>query len=544
MALVTRCSNPSCLTLFRVAPAQLQAFGGQVRCGACGTVFDAFPSLTTVADSALRAPERAAGPSPERAPADASEVMPDREGPEPDGTATSGPEREHATAIEPATAVAVPAEGFTAEELATEIPATEIPATEVPATEITPTEVMPTEVTPTEVPPTEVPLAALPPAVPPLSVPPADVVPSVPSDDALASRGGMFADAGVERVTEWMPDAPAPAVAVQAPAQSVDQVPDLRDEALFDSVEPARTPGAAVASSGVDPLSTAPESDAAVAPSPTAVAAQEPGPSVIPPPPAVTDTPASAGMPGDPAEPVARIASELTDYSVKGDSATSPASDGERMQVVGRFALLLLTVAGGVLVLAGDRLPPPLAGIGAALSPVALSIALLAVLGLVLRRYRATWIVAAVLLAALLAGQAVHAYRAQLAALYPASRPLLERFCQVAGCEVGLPKAAGQLAIEASDLQAVDASRPNLIQLTASVRNRAAIDVEYPAIEITLTDAEDRPMARRVLLPEQYLASRGSGRAGLRASEDFSLRLTLDTTELRPVGYRLYLFYP
>ena len=56
MALVTRCSNPACLTLFRVTPAQLQAFGGQVRCGSCSTVFDAFPSLTTVADAALTAP--------------------------------------------------------------------------------------------------------------------------------------------------------------------------------------------------------------------------------------------------------------------------------------------------------------------------------------------------------------------------------------------------------------------------------------------------------------------------------------------------------
>ena len=29
-----------------------------------------------------------------------------------------------------------------------------------------------------------------------------------------------------------------------------------------------------------------------------------------------------------------------------------------------------------------------------------------------------------------------------------------------------------------------------------------------------------------------------------RAGEAFSIRLTLDTTELRPVGYRLYLFHP
>lgn len=169
---------------------------------------------------------------------------------------------------------------------------------------------------------------------------------------------------------------------------------------------------------------------------------------------------------------------------------------------------------------------------------------MVALLCWVLRRFHATWIAAAVVLTLLLASQLVFAYRTQVAALYPASRPLLERLCRMASCEVGLPKAADQLVIESSDLQAVDAAKPNLIRLVASVRNRAAIEVAFPAIEVTLTDAQDRPMARRVLLPEQYLAGRQPARAGLRAGEDFSIRLTLDTTELRPVGYRLYLFYP
>jgi len=157
---------------------------------------------------------------------------------------------------------------------------------------------------------------------------------------------------------------------------------------------------------------------------------------------------------------------------------------------------------------------------------------------------RVLGIAIALLLAVLLAGQALYAYRTQIAAHYPASRPLLERLCRIAHCEVGLPKAADQLVIESSDLQAVDAAKPNLIQLAASVRNKAAIDVAFPAIEVTLTDAQDRPLARRVLLPDQYLAGGKSVGTGLRAGEDFSIRLTLDTTELRPVGYRLYLFYP
>jgi predicted Zn finger-like uncharacterized protein len=43
MNLVTRC--PRCQTLYRVAPAQLQARAGQVRCGRCMHVFDGFEAL-------------------------------------------------------------------------------------------------------------------------------------------------------------------------------------------------------------------------------------------------------------------------------------------------------------------------------------------------------------------------------------------------------------------------------------------------------------------------------------------------------------------
>lgn len=45
MSLVTRC--PVCATTFRVAPAQLSARGGRVRCGKCSGVFDGVANLLT-----------------------------------------------------------------------------------------------------------------------------------------------------------------------------------------------------------------------------------------------------------------------------------------------------------------------------------------------------------------------------------------------------------------------------------------------------------------------------------------------------------------
>ena len=51
--MITRC--PSCGTLFRVTPEQLQARQGQVRCGHCMTVFDGQQALTALPESAVNA---------------------------------------------------------------------------------------------------------------------------------------------------------------------------------------------------------------------------------------------------------------------------------------------------------------------------------------------------------------------------------------------------------------------------------------------------------------------------------------------------------
>lgn len=54
MALVTLC--PGCGTTFRVNAAQLQAHGGDVRCGHCQRVFNGFATLITVNESAIEYP--------------------------------------------------------------------------------------------------------------------------------------------------------------------------------------------------------------------------------------------------------------------------------------------------------------------------------------------------------------------------------------------------------------------------------------------------------------------------------------------------------
>ena len=48
MSMIAKC--PSCGTLFRITPQQLQMHHGQVRCGRCMTVFDGYKALTALPD--------------------------------------------------------------------------------------------------------------------------------------------------------------------------------------------------------------------------------------------------------------------------------------------------------------------------------------------------------------------------------------------------------------------------------------------------------------------------------------------------------------
>jgi hypothetical protein len=97
------------------------------------------------------------------------------------------------------------------------------------------------------------------------------------------------------------------------------------------------------------------------------------------------------------------------------------------------------------------------------------------------------------------------------------------------------------LSIETSDLAPADADR---LLFTATLKNRAPFDQEYPHLELTLTDTRDAAMVRKVLAPAEYLSPARSIKAGFAARSDIAVKLTLEALGVPAVGYRLYLFYP
>jgi predicted Zn finger-like uncharacterized protein len=153
------------------------------------------------------------------------------------------------------------------------------------------------------------------------------------------------------------------------------------------------------------------------------------------------------------------------------------------------------------------------------------------------------WVSLSLLLLALLAVQGAYAFRAELMVQVPQSRMYYERVCEWLGCTVALSRLSSYLHIEASDLKVPDAARPGEIELLVAVRNRAPVEQDYPAFELTLTNSQEQTIARRVFLPAEYLQWTEAV-DGLKAGAEMPIRLFLDTGELRAANYRLYMFYP
>jgi hypothetical protein len=153
------------------------------------------------------------------------------------------------------------------------------------------------------------------------------------------------------------------------------------------------------------------------------------------------------------------------------------------------------------------------------------------------------WFIGSLLLLIVLLAQAVYYFRIDLAANQPSLKPALISYCQLLQCTVPLPQKADLMSIESSELEA-DPAQSSVITLNALLRNHAPYTQAFPDLELTLTDAQDKPLARRTFRPAEYLKTGDDEKTGLSANRELGVKLTLDTTDLKPSGYRLLLFYP
>jgi hypothetical protein len=153
------------------------------------------------------------------------------------------------------------------------------------------------------------------------------------------------------------------------------------------------------------------------------------------------------------------------------------------------------------------------------------------------------WIASSLILLLLTLAQGVYFFRVELAARLPGLKPELISYCDLLKCTVPLPEKAELLSIESSDLVA-DPVQPNVVTLSALLHNRAEYAQALPNIELSLTDTQDKVLARRVFTPAEYLHSNDIEQNGVGANRELNIQLHLDSSELRPTGYKLLLFFP
>jgi predicted Zn finger-like uncharacterized protein len=498
MALATQC--PHCHTTFRVAADQLKLRGGIVRCGACQRIFDGNAHLIDL--------DKPAAP----APADTAAVPPP-------------PQHTH-----DADADALPVYTLDFDHT------------------FDPLGILPKTVTPDEAQP-----APEPESEPASPAPRAQVwrtggVRAPEPDDDTPSPTPSYAPAG--RVEPRL-DA---VVAAEAESASVAEPP--AEAATAPSQEPTPEPPAASAyapTGRIEPSFGLPVDEEIVAqPLPDFEPEPEPAPALEPEPEPATPTPppASSAEPGmrpavaaaaSPADDIPPAALPLRASAASEPSAPSPAMIPPVTPARSKAARTSEARARRSK-LTPTKIEPPklrLPADGDADEPEFVKRSRRQErMGRTRRVLMALGTVA--LLLALLA-QAVLGFRNVLAAQHPAMKPALQAACVVLGCRVELPAQVENLAIETGELTTLG---PNTYALNTLLRNQGNLVLAWPSIELELTDANDKPVLRRVLAPADYLPRGTPAANGFGPHSEQPVTLNFTLAGLQPSGYHTFVFYP
>ena len=128
--------------------------------------------------------------------------------------------------------------------------------------------------------------------------------------------------------------------------------------------------------------------------------------------------------------------------------------------------------------------------------------------------------------------------RDRIAATDPRARPWLLQLCEPLRCEVAPQRQIADVVIDSSSF---NKARGDSYQLALAMKSKADIPLAMPAVELTLTDAQDQPVLRRVLLPTDMAAP---AELPARGEWSTSVSVIVTTGGARVAGYRLLAFYP
>jgi len=153
------------------------------------------------------------------------------------------------------------------------------------------------------------------------------------------------------------------------------------------------------------------------------------------------------------------------------------------------------------------------------------------------RKVRAVLAAVAFAAAALLVLQIANHERDAIAARWPSLRGPLLAWCRVADCRIEAPRQLADVVLENSALTRAPA--PDTFVLSVTLRSHSAVPVRTPSIDLALTDATGRLVARRVLAPQDLHAAEV-----LQPNAEAGLQVLLTAGPVGFVGYTVEAFYP
>ena len=157
----------------------------------------------------------------------------------------------------------------------------------------------------------------------------------------------------------------------------------------------------------------------------------------------------------------------------------------------------------------------------------------------------------------LLAGQAAHHWRNDLAAHQPATAPWLAQWCELAGCQLQAPQQIDDLQVDNIQLVRTPSEGEDTYRLTAIIHNRAGVDLSWPQLDLNLTDPNGQVLVRRVFqVTDARLVPNGDAPDGANAKRlgpvpsnvpahaQTTVQWQLRAPDLKLAGYTAELFYP
>lgn len=134
--------------------------------------------------------------------------------------------------------------------------------------------------------------------------------------------------------------------------------------------------------------------------------------------------------------------------------------------------------------------------------------------------------------------QAGHHFRDLAAARWPALRPAIAQWCAIAACTTGPPRRIEDISVESTAL--AKAPGTEAFRLAVTLRSHGSVPVALPWIDLSLTDASGKLVARKALATREFTPVE----TVLAPGAEVVLQTLLATRGARVTGYTVEIFYP